>query len=111
MTELISVILPAYNAQGTLAEAIRSTLRQSHTDLELLILDDGSTDETGAIARTFADQDPRVRYLKRPHHGLTQTLNFGLNAAKGTWIARMDADDMMLPTRLEAQLNLSLIHI
>jgi len=105
MSDLISVILPAYNAEKTLAEAVTSTLNQTHKDLEVILIDDGSQDGTLALARDLAKIDPRIRVYARHHEGLPAALNYGLSQARGAWIARMDADDIMLPRRLKAQLE------
>lgn len=101
---LISVIMPAYNAGAYLAEAIESILNQTCGDLELLLLDDGSTDNTREIALSY--QDRRLRYLPNNRNlKLVATLNRGLDLARGRYIARMDADDVSLPQRFEKQVN------
>ncbi len=97
----ISVLLPVYNARPWLARAVQSILQQTFPDFELLIVDDGSTDGSADIAAGFSD--PRVRLFRRPHAGLVAALNFGLQQARGEWIARMDADDESLPQRFEKQ--------
>ena len=99
----ISVLLPAWNAEATLGEAIASVLAQTDPDLELIVLDDGSTDETLAIAQAAAARDPRVRPVALPHAGIVATLNHGLALARGAYVARMDADDLSAPGRLAAQ--------
>lgn len=99
----VSVIMPAYNASRFLSEAITSILEQTFTDFELLIVDDGSTDTSTEIARSFGDN--RIVIIERAHHGLVPTLNAGLEAARGTYLARMDADDIAEPQRLERQLD------
>jgi glycosyltransferase involved in cell wall biosynthesis len=101
MTPLITVLLPAWNAEATLASAIDSILAQTRTDFELLVIDDGSTDRTATIVATYTD--PRIRLLTQPHAGIVAALNLGLTHANGSYIARMDADDVALPTRLEKQ--------
>lgn len=100
--ELISVILPAYNAERFLKEAIDSILAQTYTNFELIILNDGSTDRTEEIILSY--DDPRIRYVKNETNlKLIKTLNKGIELAKGKYIARMDADDISLPTRLEKE--------
>ncbi len=98
----ISVLLPVYNGERFLHEAIDSILQQTFPDFELLILNDGSTDSTEEIIRSYSDS--RIRYLKNEQNlRLIATLNKGIEHAKGTYIARMDADDVAMPKRLEKQ--------
>ena len=78
---LVSVILPVYNAEKYLAESIRSVLNQTFTDFELIILNDGSTDESSSVINTFADS--RIRYVEHSNMGLAKTLNKGISLAKG----------------------------
>ena len=98
----ISVIMPAYNAEKYINEAIDSILAQTFTDFEFIIIDDGSTDSTCAIVESYSDS--RIRFFKNEHNlGVAATLNRGLDLARGEYIARMDADDISLPTRFEKQ--------
>jgi len=102
MSPAISIILPAYNSAAYLNEAIESLLQQTFTDFELLIINDGSTDNTELLVQSF--NDPRIIYSKNDkNHGLIYTLNKGIKMAKGNYIARMDADDICMPNRLEVQ--------
>lgn len=102
---LISVIMPAYNAEAYISEAISSILNQTYTNFEFIIIDDGSTDRTPAIINKYARKDPRIKVITlRVNRGLAYALNRGLDAAHGTYIARMDADDISLPTRFEQQI-------
>lgn len=96
----ISVIVPAYNTAATIGECIDSILAQTFTDFELIIADDGSTDNTCEIIERY--KDPRIRLLRR-EHGFIDTLNALLYEAKGKYIARMDADDVMSPDRLRLE--------
>jgi len=96
----ISVLMPTYNAGKFVAEAIQSVQQQSFEDWELVIVDDGSTDDTCEIVRSFADT--RIRLLCNGHDFIG-SLNMGLKAAMGKYIARMDADDVMHPDRLKIQ--------
>jgi glycosyltransferase involved in cell wall biosynthesis len=99
----ISVILPSYNAEKFLADAIDSILKQTYTQFELLLIDDGSTDSTAEIISKF--KDDRILYIKNEKNlGLIATLNKGIELSKGEFIARMDADDISLPQRFEKQL-------
>ncbi|NKY56997.1 glycosyltransferase family 2 protein [Nocardia flavorosea] len=97
----VSVLVPARDAAAFLGEAIESVLAQSFTDYELLIVDDGSRDATARIAESYAD--PRIEVLRRPRAGVVSASNAGLAQARGALIARLDADDRMLPGRLAAQ--------
>lgn len=100
----VTILLPAYNAERFLATALESVLGQTHRHFTLLVLDDGSTDATTSIARSFAHGDDRVRLIERPHEGLCAVLNRGLALAETPWVAIMHADDVMLPYRLERQI-------
>lgn len=92
--------MPVYNADAYLAESIQSILNQTLVDFELIIIDDGSTDNTTQIVRSFSD----IRIvLLRNEHDFIGSLNLGIKQAKGKYIARMDADDAMLPNRLQVQ--------
>lgn len=101
---LVSVVMPAYNAGAYIAEAIESILNQTYKNLELIIVNDGSTDDTYAIAKKYAKKDRRVVVLHNDkHNGLSITANKGMRKTKGVYIARMDADDIALPERIEKQ--------
>ncbi|QEH42098.1 glycosyltransferase [Chitinophaga sp. XS-30] len=97
----ISVLLPVYNGAAFLAATIRSVLEQTEGDFELLILNDGSTDDSEAITLSFADS--RIRYFHQENRGLIATLNRGIAAARGRYIARIDSDDICLPERFARQ--------
>jgi glycosyltransferase involved in cell wall biosynthesis len=98
----VTVLLPVHNGEPYLAAAVQSVLGQSFADFELLIIDDGSTDRSCEIVRSFAD--PRIRLLRNAaNQRLIATLNRGLEEARGEYVARMDADDISLPARLAAQ--------
>ena len=98
----ISVILPLYNAAAYVEEAVQSILNQSFPDFELIIIDDCSTDNSCAIVQNIIDE--RIQLMKKPvNTGYTDSLNFGIKIAKGSYIARMDADDISHPKRLERQ--------
>lgn len=101
----VSVCMPVYNGERYLREAVDSILNQSFGDFELLILDGGSTDGSAAVLQDYAARDPRVRLTSRPGMGLTASLNEMLDQARGEFIARMDADDISLPDRLERQVQ------
>lgn len=99
----LTVLLPAYNAGLYLREAIDSILAQTYTDFELLIINDGSKDDTKEIIESY--NDPRINAVHQTNKGLITTLNEGVVAAKGDIIARMDADDVCLPDRLQLQMD------
>lgn len=103
-TPLVSVVLPIYNAGPYLAEAIESILKQTLRDLELLLIDDCSTDDSLAVARRYEAADPRVRVLASPvNRGRSAMDNWGQDQARAEYIAKMDADDIALPHRLQTQ--------
>ena len=102
---LVSVLLPVYNGEKYIREAMDSILRQTHENLELIVINDGSTDSTLSILKEYEKKDFRIRLVSRENKGLIATLNEGAELALGQWIARMDADDIAMPNRLERQLN------
>lgn len=106
----VSIVMPVYNGQKYLAEAIESVLNQTHRDFELIIIDDGSTDNSAVIAKAYAEKDNRIVLHQQKNAGLPVTLNRGIKLAKAEIIARMDADDKMLPNRLERQISFLLDH-
>ncbi|MDD3381298.1 MAG: glycosyltransferase family 2 protein [Rugosibacter sp.] len=102
---LISVILPVYNAENYVAEAVESILNQTLRDFELILIDDGSIDGSLGIMKRYAAHDSRVVIVSRDNRGLVASLNEGINLARGQWIARMDADDISHPERFERQVE------
>jgi len=101
----VSVLLPCYNAEGTLAEALESLAGQTFTDLEVVAVDDGSQDGTPRLLEAWAARDPRFRFIRLPHAGIIRALNAGLQACRAPYIARMDADDRAHPQRLALQVE------
>ncbi|MCU0523245.1 MAG: glycosyltransferase [Elainella sp. Prado103] len=101
----VSVLLPVYNAERYLPEAIESILHQTFTDFELLILDDGSTDRSPRILHRYAAKETRMRVRTRENRGLIATLNEMLEWSQGEFLARMDADDIATPDRLQKQVE------
>ena len=99
----ISVILPVYNAEAYVREAVESILAQTFMDFELIIINDGSTDGSGAILRELAARDARIVLVERPNDGYVSALNKGLEMARADLIARMDADDVSMPERFALQ--------
>lgn len=102
---LISVVMSAYNAGDTLEAAIRSILSQSYTDVEMIVVDDGSTDSTSELLHRASRSDSRVIPLSHDNIGLTKSLNIAIQMASGVYVARQDADDVSAPDRLDAQLK------
>lgn len=102
---MISVVLPVFNGELHLAEAIDSILAQSFPDFELIIIDDGSTDGSLRILQEYQKRDRRIRLVSRENRELATTLNESIDIARGEWVARMDQDDIALPQRLERQLK------
>lgn len=101
----ISVIMPVWNSQQYLTEAVESVLAQTFKDFELIALDDGSTDTSLEILQKFENQDSRIRVISGEHQGYSPLLNKGLSLAQGEYIARMDSDDVCLPNRFEEQVH------
>lgn len=102
---MISVILPVYNAEKYLSEAIESVLNQTLKDFELICINDGSTDSSEFIIKKYQSLDSRIILISRDNKGLINTLNEGLKKAKYNFIARMDADDICDPVRFKLQLS------
>lgn len=100
---LVSVIIPTFNRSEYITRAAKSVLDQSFKDLELLIVDDGSTDETGKIIESLGD--PRIRYFFQPNQGVSRARNLGINNSRGNFISFLDSDDEWLPRKLEQQLE------
>ena len=104
-TPLISVAMPVYNGERYLAKAIDSILAQTFADFELIIIDDGSTDNSLQVLHEYQKRDARIRLVARENRNLATTLNDLIDLARGKWIARMDQDDIALPHRFERQLQ------
>jgi cellulose synthase/poly-beta-1,6-N-acetylglucosamine synthase-like glycosyltransferase len=102
-TPLVSVLLPCYNAAGTLAEALESLVCQSLTNFEIIAVEDGSLDNTMQVLRNWAARDRRIQVYQQKHGGIIQALNSGLAACRAPYVARMDSDDRCHPERLERQ--------
>ena len=104
-TPQVTVLMPVYNGQRFLVEAIESILAQSFKDFEFLIINDGSKDKSEDIIKRYAKKDSRIRFISRSNKGLVATLNEGLTKTKGKFIARMDCDDVSHPERLKKQVD------
>lgn len=101
----VSWLIPVYNGEAFLEEAIASVLAQDYTDFEVVIVNDGSTDATRAILAGYEAADPRIRIFDKPNGGIVSALNQGLLHCSGEYVARMDADDIAMPNRLGLQVD------
>nr|WP_294925884.1 glycosyltransferase [uncultured Flavobacterium sp.] len=108
---LVTVVLPCYNAELYVEEAVRSIMCQTYSNLEILLIDDCSTDSTSSILLSLAQEDKRIRIIRNEQNlKLVKTLNKGIDEAKGKFIARMDADDVSLLERIEKQVEFMLLY-
>jgi glycosyltransferase involved in cell wall biosynthesis len=110
MPDTLTVIMPAFNAAGTIEESVRSVMAQTYKEWVLLVIDDGSTDDTLQICERLAAEDPRIIPVAVSHRGLCAVLNLGLRVSRGQLIARMDADDLSYPTRFSKQVEFLAAH-
>ncbi|WGS18262.1 MULTISPECIES: glycosyltransferase family 2 protein [unclassified Bradyrhizobium] len=104
-TCLVSVVIPAFNAEATIDETLCSVRSQSHERLEIIVVDDGSTDDTVAVAERHADRDPRITIIRQDNAGVAAARNAGWQAARAEFIAFIDADDLWAPGKIERQLQ------
>lgn len=104
----LTIVLPAHNAERTIALAIQSMINQSYPNFELWILESGSSDRTAEVARRFTD--PRIKVFELGSMGFQDVLRFALNNAQTEWLARMDADDLSFPDRLKQQVEVIVAH-
>ena len=102
LSPLVSVIIPAYNSGRFISEAIESILEQIYPELEVIVVNDGSTDNTEEIIRKYRN---RVRYIYQPNKGLAEARNSGIRAARGKYLQFLDADDLLLPRKIERQVD------
>ncbi len=98
---MVSIIIPAYNVEKYLRECLDSALGQTFSDIEVIVIDDGSTDSTPEIIREYAARDPRLKALTRPNGGPSRARNAGLDVSRGEWIVFLDSDDVLAPTAVE----------
>jgi glycosyltransferase involved in cell wall biosynthesis len=101
MNDLVSIILPVYNRQDYLPDCIRSIQAQTHRNYEVILIDDGSTDNTPALCKAYAEEDPRFKLLTGTHSGVSAARNLGLDAASGDFVFFVDSDDAIHPLLLE----------
>lgn len=102
---LLSLVIPAHNASEFLEECLQSVADQTFRDYEVIVVDDGSTDDTAAIVRRFADTDSRMRLLQSPRGGVSKARNLGIDQARGKFISFADADDALHPRAFEMMLK------
>ena len=95
---VVSVITPAYNAERYIEHTLESALRQTFREFELLVVDDGSTDGTAAIAQRYAEKDARFRVLRQTNRGIAAARNLAMRRARGRYLALLDSDDLWFPT-------------
>lgn len=110
MTELplVSVVVPVWNGEDTLRQTLESVALQTHRSLEIIIVDDGSTDGTAAVAAAFCASEPRARLISKENGGVASARNTGILDSLGEWIALIDSDDLWHPTKIEKQLKVAL---
>lgn len=101
----VSILIPFYNAESTLEACLESVALNHHPNIQVVLVDDGSSDSSATIAQAFTRRDRRFELLSEPHRGLVPSLNRGLEACRHPWVARHDSDDLMPPDRLSAQLR------
>jgi len=100
----VTVVIPAYNAAATIDETLYSVRAQTHRNLEIIVVDDGSCDTTPQIIQRHADEDPRIRIIWQPNAGVAAARNRAIAEAKSDYIAPVDADDLWNPDKIEKQL-------
>ena len=107
MKPLVSVVIPAYNCETFVEASVRSAMAQSVRDIEILVVDDGSTDGTAAVVEALCREDERVNLI-RPgeNRGVAEARNLGVRSARADWVAFLDSDDLWMPEKLEKQLSL-----
>src|ERR1043165_7900277 len=103
--DLVSVVIPTFNGAAVVGETIMSARRQSFSPREIIVVDDGSTDETASILEAHSKEDARVRILRQPNRGVAAARNCGIAEARGALIAFLDHDDLWTPTHIENQVN------
>src|SRR5438874_4376035 len=105
MEDLISVIIPAYNAEQFIERTIDSASQQTHRNLEIIVVDDGSTDQTASIVKRLTKKDRRLRLIRQPNAGVAAARNRGIKESRGDYLAPLDSDDLWHHTKLEKQLH------
>ena len=108
MVPTVSIIVPVYNVEAYLTECLRSIVNQTFQDMEIILVDDGSTDRSPEIMKVFADKDRRIKIITQPNGGVSAARNKGLHAASGEYILFIDSDDTILPNTIKTLYNQSL---
>ena len=108
---VISIIVPIYNAEQYLSECIDSLVNQSFEDIEIILINDGSTDNSSKICKEYEEKDKRINYIEIKNSGVSHARNVGVENANGKWITFIDADDWVSVDYCEKLISLSLIHI
>lgn len=106
MESMVSIIVPVYNSEAYLRECVQSVLSQHYPNFELILIDDGSQDGSAALCADLCDEDRRIRFLPRPHKGVSASRNAGIDAAGGEYVFFLDSDDTVHPCLLEALVSL-----
>ena len=102
---LVSVVIPAFNASDTILEALESVSQQTYRNLEIVVVDDGSTDGTSALVQHYQKRDARVRLIQKPNAGVASARNAGIRSSLGAFVAFIDADDLWHPTKIAKQMT------
>ena len=105
MIQLISVVIPAYNAEKVLPRCLDSVLSQTYHNIEVIVINDGSFDNTGGVADEYAKTDSRVCVIHQQNRGVSVARNNGLSRVKGTWVTFVDSDDYLAPQYLESLIS------
>ena len=104
---LVSIVTPVFNCGSVLADTLESARAQTFRDFEVIIVDDGSTDDSAAVARRFCEMDPRFSLVQQSNAGVSAARNTAIPRARGEWIAFLDGDDIWFPEKLAVQMRLS----
>ena len=102
---MVSIIIPAYNAVKYIDDCLQSAINQTYSNVEIIVVDDGSTDDTGAVALKRAKQDSRIKVIRQNNQGLSASRNRGIEESSGQWIVFLDSDDMLPKAGVETLLN------
>ena len=102
---LVTVVVPAWNAEQTVAATLESVASQTYRNLEIIVVDDGSTDRTAAVAEAFCANESRARLIRKSNGGVASARNCAISEARGDWVAPIDADDLWHPTKIEKQVE------
>lgn len=105
MNKKVSVIIPVYNAERYVGACIESVISQTYENIEIIVINDGSTDTSDALIRNMAKKDNRIKYITQENHGVSYTRNRGIEMANGTYVVFVDADDLVLPDYVKAMVE------